>query len=323
MRKATALTNFEDSTPDEHKQTTDPTDLGGVTEQAGDETDAGGPGVRRGVKLGALAAGSSMVLALALGGSSTPNEPAAAAPTPEPQAAVPAAELPMVDMADRAIAAARSDRSTNRMALAFQQPAEPEPEPEPEVIGKRYATVDLNVRTKPDEDAKVVAVLDFGDKITATDVKEDGWRLVLYKDKERWVKSQYLSKRKPRPKGPSNAPCPSGSGGSGMESGLTSNAVKVHRAVCAAFPSVSTYGGIRGGGGNHGTGHAVDIMVSSDTGDAIAAYVRQHASKLGVTEVIWRQRIWTTQRASEGWRPMSDRGSATDNHYDHVHVTVR
>jgi uncharacterized protein YgiM (DUF1202 family) len=224
----------------------------------------------------------------------------------------------MIDTADRAIAAARADRSLDRGPLTLQ--AE-----EPEVVGRRFTTADLNVRTKPDEDAKVVAVLDYGDKVSITDEAEDGWRQVVYKDEARWVKSAYLSreKPKPRPKGPSSAPCPASSGGSGMEGGLTSNAVKVHRAVCGAFPSVTTYGGIRGSGGNHGTGHAVDIMVSGGTGDAIAAYVRAHAGALGVTEVIWSQRIWTTQRSGEGWRGMSDRGSTTANHYDHVHVTVR
>ena len=64
-------------------------------------------------------------------------------------------------------------------------------------------------------------------------------------------------------------------------------------------------------------------MVTGSTGDAIAAYVRANAAALGVTEVIWEQKIWTTQRASEGWRWMSNRGSATANHYDHVHVTTR
>jgi hypothetical protein len=39
-------------------------------------------------------------------------------------------------------------------------------------------------------------------------------------------------------------------------------------------------------------------------------------------EVIYRQHIWTVQRSSEGWRPMSDRGSPTANHMDHVHVSV-
>ena len=55
----------------------------------------------------------------------------------------------------------------------------------------------------------------------------------------------------------------------------------------------------------------------------MADYVRANASRLGVTEVIYAQRIWTTQRAGDGWRGMSNRGSATANHYDHVHVTVR
>jgi hypothetical protein len=41
-----------------------------------------------------------------------------------------------------------------------------------------------------------------------------------------------------------------------------------------------------------------------------------------VTEVIWARRIWTVQRNSDGWRSMEDRGSATANHFDHVHVTV-
>jgi hypothetical protein len=37
--------------------------------------------------------------------------------------------------------------------------------------------------------------------------------------------------------------------------------------------------------------------------------------------VIWRQRIYD-MRGSGGWRQMEDRGSVTQNHYDHVHVSV-
>jgi hypothetical protein len=33
--------------------------------------------------------------------------------------------------------------------------------------------------------------------------------------------------------------------------------------------------------------------------------------------VIWRQRI----NSGTGWRAMEDRGSITQNHYDHVHVS--
>ena len=111
--------------------------------------------------------------------------------------------------------------------------------------------------------------------------------------------------------------------GSAVESGLTKDAIRVHRAVCALFPGVSGYGGTRGTGDFHGTGQAVDIMVgSSGLGSQVAAYVRANAAALGVSEVIWSQKIWTVQRSSEGWRAMSDRGSATANHYDHVHVSV-
>ena len=28
------------------------------------------------------------------------------------------------------------------------------------------------------------------------------------------------------------------------------------------------------------------------------------------------------QRSGEGWRGMSDRGNATANHFDHVHISV-
>ena len=122
------------------------------------------------------------------------------------------------------------------------------------------------------------------------------------------------------PTGISMAPC---ADGSAVEAGLTKDAIRVHRAVCAAFPSVIGWGGIRGSGDYHGTGQALDIMIpNSSVGQAIANWVRANAKALGVSEVIWAQHIWTVQRSSEGWRAMPDRGSVTANHYDHVHVSV-
>lgn len=112
-----------------------------------------------------------------------------------------------------------------------------------------------------------------------------------------------------------NCPQPSG--------WLGANAQRVYEASCRTFSFVTAYGGSRAGDpGPHGTGHAVDIMISGSRGTQIAEYMRAHAASLGITEVIYQQKIWTTQRASEGWRPMADRGSVTANHYDHVHVTV-
>ncbi len=92
------------------------------------------------------------------------------------------------------------------------------------------------------------------------------------------------------------------------------------KAVKARYPQVSF---ITAGAHDHVSGRAVDIMVTGRLGDEIAAYVRANSSSLGVSYVIWAQKIWNTQRSSEGWRGMPDRGSATANHFDHVHVSVK
>jgi hypothetical protein len=107
-----------------------------------------------------------------------------------------------------------------------------------------------------------------------------------------------------------------------VESGLTASAVRVYRSVCHAFPQITRYGG-RDNHGEHRSGRALDIMTSDvQLGNAIAAYLQGHAAELNLFDVIWRQRIWTSQRAGDGWRSMSNRGSATANHFDHVHVSV-
>jgi hypothetical protein len=119
--------------------------------------------------------------------------------------------------------------------------------------------------------------------------------------------------------GVSSAPCPDGSS---TESGLTPSAVTLFRAVCNAFPALTTYGGYDGHG-EHSSGKAIDFMVgSSSLGQAVADWARAHAGQLHLYDVIWAQHIWTPARASEGWRLMPDRGSATANHYDHVHISV-
>ena len=220
-----------------------------------------------------------------------------------------------------------SSRSADRGELP-DKAEEPDPEPEPEVVGTRFATAGVNVRKAPKTDAKVVDVLDHGDKVRVTDQKDDGWRQVKLKGETYWVNADYLSKSKP--KAPSSSSGSSSSGGvstaacsNGSSASGGANVVAVHRAVCAQFPQLTSYGTYRSGSGAHSSGRAIDIMVSGSTGQQVADYVRANASQLGVTEVIYAQRIWTTQRAGDGWRGMSNRGSATANHYDHVHVTVR
>ncbi|NYF97295.1 hypothetical protein [Janibacter cremeus] len=102
--------------------------------------------------------------------------------------------------------------------------------------------------------------------------------------------------------------------------GLGPNASAVYSAVRNQFPDITNIGGYRAGDpGDHGSGRAADIMVSGARGDQVAAWLQQNAGSLNIKYVIWKQRIW---RPGSSWSYMEDRGSATANHYDHVHVSV-
>lgn len=46
------------------------------------------------------------------------------------------------------------------------------------------------------------------------------------------------------------------------------------------------------------------------------------ARRLGIMYVIWNQHIWSTYYPELGWRKMEDRGSFTENHKDHVHISL-
>ena len=198
----------------------------------------------------------------------------------------------------------------------------------PKPVDQMFATTRLNVRAEPSEQSPVLFVLDPGDKIAVSGERRGEWAEVVVAKKSRWVFAEYLSEKKPKPEdlasaavgGISAAACASGSD---VEAGLVPNAIAVHRAVCAAFPEITSYGGLRpGDDGEHGTGQALDIMISGDAGWEVAEFVRANADALGVSEVLYSQKIWTVERGSEGWRWMDDMGSTTANHYDHVHVTV-
>jgi len=188
----------------------------------------------------------------------------------------------------------------------------------------RWLTDDVTVWSGPARSTDRLRALDDGTKVLVTGLVHDGWAQIRRDGRMVWVRREALAKDKPEPTvgpaaGVTYAPC---ADGSSTESGLTTNAIKVYRAVCAAFPAVSSWGGNTGSGGDHGAGLALDIMCTGALGDAIATWVRAHASELGVSYVIWSQQIWTVERSSEGWRYMADRGSTTANHYDHVHVSV-
>lgn len=199
---------------------------------------------------------------------------------------------------------------------AERPPVPNETAAEQAVEGLRYAVTGLDVHTDAKASSPVLAEVASGDTVDITGKISGPWTEVMHKGLPRWVRSSEIAKVMPL----GTAPCATGSG---VESGLQPDTIKVHRAACFAFPSVARYGGV-GGGGEHRTGRALDIMVSvgDPIGYQIADFMRANAAKLGISQVIWHQQIWTAQRSGDGWRPMSSRGSATANHLDHVHVTT-
>lgn len=183
---------------------------------------------------------------------------------------------------------------------------------------EQFTTEVLNLWTEPGDAARQTGELDAGKKVLLTGRSMLGREEIVLGDSTRWVTSGYFSDEKPDPEPTLGGAC---TNGTSVASGVSPNIVAVHQAVCANFPSITTYGTFRSDG-EHAQGIAVDIMVSGEEGYAVAEFVRANASALGVSYLIYAQRIWSVERASEGWRAMSDRGSITANHYDHVHVTT-
>lgn len=76
-----------------------------------------------------------------------------------------------------------------------------------------------------------------------------------------------------------------------------------------------------GGGTEHGSGNALDLMVRNEAaGDFVRNYIWANRSRLRLRHVIWEQHITSTVRYPGVRRKMEDRGSTTENHYDHNHV---
>ena len=78
---------------------------------------------------------------------------------------------------------------------------------------------------------------------------------------------------------------------------------------------------------DHGKGLAIDVMVpeSSAIGDQVAQYAIDHMQENGISYIIWKHRFYAPVNNIYGpantWNEMPDRGSVTENHYDHVHVS--
>lgn len=104
--------------------------------------------------------------------------------------------------------------------------------------------------------------------------------------------------------------------------------VAAYKEEVANLFGITEFSGYREGDTqDHGKGLAIDFMVpvSSTLGDQVAEYATSNMTNKGISYVIWKQRFYSPYPSIYGpaytWNPMPDRGSVTENHYDHVHVS--
>ncbi len=187
-----------------------------------------------------------------------------------------------------------------------------------------YAKKKVAVVAKPAGGAATVTTAKTGAKLTVTPETSGAFRKVLVKDRAAWVPNASLVAKKPTPKQVADADAPKASRKvpKGSVLGLRPEAMVVYRAVMSRW-AVKNVGGWRAQSLSvHQYGRAIDFMTYSNTsqGNAIAKFLVAHAKEFGVDHIIYRQKIWTPYKPV--WRHMANRGSATANHMDHVHVAV-
>lgn len=114
----------------------------------------------------------------------------------------------------------------------------------------------------------------------------------------------------------------------GSEEHWQVDTVRIARAVHAKFPQLTTIGGWRPQDeyDDHPSGRAADIMIPNYStsegkalGDSIRDYLWTHREYFHIEYMIWRQEYIPSDGVSN---IMEDRGSPTQNHFDHVHVTT-
>jgi TP901 family phage tail tape measure protein len=117
----------------------------------------------------------------------------------------------------------------------------------------------------------------------------------------------------------------SGTGSGGSANGLRSNVAAARNFIMNTF-------GVRNIGGysyrnvagtnklsDHATGRALDVMTSNGPlGFAIAEWFLNNPGAFGTKYAIFKQQI---KSVGGSWRRMADRGSPTQNHLDHVHLS--
>lgn len=118
--------------------------------------------------------------------------------------------------------------------------------------------------------------------------------------------------------GPVDVKAPAWAGGGG-ESNLQPAAILARRNIHMYWPEIGTIGGYRAQDPypDHPSGLALDIMTGDPIGTEVNNWLHAQKDALALNYTIWRQFY---KPAGGGGNMMEDRGSVTQNHYDHIHA---
>ena len=182
-------------------------------------------------------------------------------------------------------------------------------------------TYGLNLRAGPGTGYAILVGMPAGARVTAVaSAPTNRFYKVKYGTRTGWAHGDWLKL--------------ASSAGGTAKVNISGPAVLAHvqtfaNRACGAYGcpySVGTYAGHQ-----PTASRAIDLMMSPygtvasganlTRGTNIANYSIANAGANRVLYTIWRQRINTLD--GRGWRWMEDRGSVTQNHYDHVHVSFR
>lgn len=109
--------------------------------------------------------------------------------------------------------------------------------------------------------------------------------------------------------------------------GLQPSAANFANDVANRYGVSDVYGLRAGDSGDHGSGNAVDVMTYDNTqlGQEVADYATSNMEANNISYVIYQQKFYAPTDNKYGpaytWNEMPDRGDATANHMDHVHVS--
>lgn len=108
-------------------------------------------------------------------------------------------------------------------------------------------------------------------------------------------------------------------GGGGGEANLKPAAILARRNIHKYWPQIGTIGGYRAHDAypDHPSGLALDVMTGDPVGTEVNEWLHAQKDALALNYTIWKQFY---RPAGGGGNLMEDRGSITQNHFDHIHA---